>query len=439
MVGRHEGAVTAQLADAVTATFGLPSLHEDDALRAVRAAVDLREQLAEHHELAPRIGIATGEVVASGPSMPVGAVAGSAVRLANGAEPSEIVLDDATRRLVANAVDVEPSRAARLPPAGAASRCAAVCAAARSAAHRKAGRARRARGGLRQRGRATEAGTPRCGGTAGDREVEARGRAVAGGRRSGDGAGRTLPLLRAGHHALAAPRDGPRSSRRRDTRGPRQAAPERARRPGGRRADRGRARPRGRRPTCGRDSLGISPPLRDAGPIATARPRRRGRTLGRAGPARPARLRHPGRHRRAAADPVPRAPGALRGASGLGNGRDRAGAALVRGHRGADRQPARRIEPEPRPAQPGRRARGGQSALRRAVRRAARRRRRRSASLRLRRRFTRSSPPASTVSARASAPSPSGRPSSGASSRSRRSQGSFPPRRPRQPGGTSTR
>ncbi|MGH8983218.1 MAG: BTAD domain-containing putative transcriptional regulator [Acidimicrobiia bacterium] len=108
VVGRHEGEVTAHLADAVTATFGLPSLHEDDALRAVRAAVDLREQLAERDELQPRIGIATGEVVASGPSMPVGAVAGSAARLANVAEPKEIVLDDATRRLVANAVDVEP-------------------------------------------------------------------------------------------------------------------------------------------------------------------------------------------------------------------------------------------------------------------------------------------------------------------------------------------
>src|SRR6266545_4569263 len=108
VVGRHEGAVTAQVADAVTATFGLPSLHEDDALRAIRAAVDLREELAERYELQPRIGIATGEVVASGPSMRIGAVAGSATRLANGAQPSEIVLDDATRKLVANAVDVEP-------------------------------------------------------------------------------------------------------------------------------------------------------------------------------------------------------------------------------------------------------------------------------------------------------------------------------------------
>jgi DNA-binding SARP family transcriptional activator/tetratricopeptide (TPR) repeat protein len=108
VVGRHQGEVTAQLADAVTATFGLPSLHEDDALRAVRAAVDLREQLAERYELQPRIGIATSEVVASGPSMRVEAVTASAARLANGAEPKEIVLDDATRRLVANAVDVAP-------------------------------------------------------------------------------------------------------------------------------------------------------------------------------------------------------------------------------------------------------------------------------------------------------------------------------------------
>jgi predicted ATPase/DNA-binding SARP family transcriptional activator len=108
VVGRHEGVVTDQLADAVTATFGLPSLHEDDALRAVRAAVDLREHLAERSELQPRIAIATGEVVASGPSMPVGAVAGTAARLANSAQPGEILLDDATRRLVANAIDVEP-------------------------------------------------------------------------------------------------------------------------------------------------------------------------------------------------------------------------------------------------------------------------------------------------------------------------------------------
>ncbi|HEU5207737.1 MAG TPA: BTAD domain-containing putative transcriptional regulator [Gaiellaceae bacterium] len=108
VIGRHEGEVTSQRSDAVTATFGLSSLHEDDALRAIRAGVEIREQLAERYDLQPPIGIATGEVIASGRSLPFGAVAGSAARLANGAQPSEIILDDTTRRLVANAVDVEP-------------------------------------------------------------------------------------------------------------------------------------------------------------------------------------------------------------------------------------------------------------------------------------------------------------------------------------------
>jgi DNA-binding SARP family transcriptional activator/tetratricopeptide (TPR) repeat protein len=108
VVGRHQGAVAAGAGDAVAAVFGLPALHEDDALRAVRAAVDLREQLAERSELRPRVGIATGEVVASDRSLHGGPVAGSAARLANAAEPGEIVLDDATRALVANAVNVEP-------------------------------------------------------------------------------------------------------------------------------------------------------------------------------------------------------------------------------------------------------------------------------------------------------------------------------------------
>ena len=109
VIVRHEGSVTAQQDDAVTATFGLPSLHEDDALRAVRAAVDLRDLLAGDPELGPRIGIATGEVVASESATLLGTVGGSALGLALVAAPTEIVLDEPTRRLVANAVDVAPS------------------------------------------------------------------------------------------------------------------------------------------------------------------------------------------------------------------------------------------------------------------------------------------------------------------------------------------
>jgi DNA-binding SARP family transcriptional activator len=107
-IGRHEGTVTAPQSDAVTATFGLPALHEDDALRAVRAAVDVREQLAGLVR-PPRMGIATGEVVASDSTQPLGAVAGSAARVADAAVPGEILLDGATLALVANAVDVEPA------------------------------------------------------------------------------------------------------------------------------------------------------------------------------------------------------------------------------------------------------------------------------------------------------------------------------------------
>src|SRR5207302_76129 len=70
---RHGGTVEKFIGDAVMAVFGLPELHEDDALRAVRAATELREALAKlNEELEPqlgvrigiRVGVNTGEVVA---------------------------------------------------------------------------------------------------------------------------------------------------------------------------------------------------------------------------------------------------------------------------------------------------------------------------------------------------------------------------------------
>ena len=107
-VARHEGTVLAQTEAALTAAFGLPSLHEDDALRAIRTAVDLRKQLIGRDDLQTRIGIATGEVMTSGSAALVGAVAGSCARLAHAAPPGEIVVDAATWSLAANAVEVEP-------------------------------------------------------------------------------------------------------------------------------------------------------------------------------------------------------------------------------------------------------------------------------------------------------------------------------------------
>src|SRR5919201_410952 len=69
---RHGGTVEKFIGDAVMAVFGVPTVHEDDALRAVRAAVELRDALRELNEdldrqwglaLQIRIGVNTGEVV----------------------------------------------------------------------------------------------------------------------------------------------------------------------------------------------------------------------------------------------------------------------------------------------------------------------------------------------------------------------------------------
>ena len=62
IIESHGGTVEKFIGDAVMAVFGVPSVHEDDALRAVRAAVEMRDALPEL-ELAGRIGVMTGEVV----------------------------------------------------------------------------------------------------------------------------------------------------------------------------------------------------------------------------------------------------------------------------------------------------------------------------------------------------------------------------------------
>src|SRR4051794_24669489 len=71
-VERHGGTVEKFIGDAVMAVFGVPAVHEDDALRAVRAAVELSAGVRALNEdlrrlgveLLVRIGIDTGEVVA---------------------------------------------------------------------------------------------------------------------------------------------------------------------------------------------------------------------------------------------------------------------------------------------------------------------------------------------------------------------------------------
>jgi class 3 adenylate cyclase/tetratricopeptide (TPR) repeat protein len=118
---RHGGTVEKFIGDAVMAVFGIPVVHEDDALRAVRAAGELREALGalnqEFHdvygiELGARTGINTGEVIAGDPSQGQSFATGDAVavaqRLEAAASPGEILVGDPTYRLVRDAVLVEP-------------------------------------------------------------------------------------------------------------------------------------------------------------------------------------------------------------------------------------------------------------------------------------------------------------------------------------------
>src|SRR5438045_6329944 len=73
IVERHGGTVEKFIGDAVMAVFGVPVVHEDDALRAVRAAVEMRARLEALNErlaarwgieLSAHTGVNTGEVVA---------------------------------------------------------------------------------------------------------------------------------------------------------------------------------------------------------------------------------------------------------------------------------------------------------------------------------------------------------------------------------------
>ena len=98
----HGGTVEKFAGDAVMAVFGVPVVHEDDALRAVRSAEELRSP-----EL--RIGVNTGEVVAGeGETMVTGDAVNVAARLEQAAPPGEVLIGRETRGLVRDAVEAEP-------------------------------------------------------------------------------------------------------------------------------------------------------------------------------------------------------------------------------------------------------------------------------------------------------------------------------------------
>jgi len=102
-VGRHGGLVEAVAGDGVTAVFGLPAVHEDDALRAARAAFEIRGALAAQAfdtHLVFRVGVSTGEVLAGSRPHPVGEPLTAAPVLARLGSDGGVVVDEKTRRLL---------------------------------------------------------------------------------------------------------------------------------------------------------------------------------------------------------------------------------------------------------------------------------------------------------------------------------------------------
>ena len=107
IVERHGGSVEKFIGDAVMAVFGVPVVHEDDALRAVRAAVEMRDALPELG-VPGRIGVTTGEVVTGTEErLATGDAVNVAARLEQAAQPGEILIGEETLRLTRDAVEVE--------------------------------------------------------------------------------------------------------------------------------------------------------------------------------------------------------------------------------------------------------------------------------------------------------------------------------------------
>ncbi|MDP9296226.1 MAG: AAA family ATPase [Actinomycetota bacterium] len=108
------GTVEKFIGDAVMAAFGVPVAHEDDAARALRAALRMQrrldrvnEELAVSHDvrLRIRIGVNTGEVLATpnpkaGEAMVTGDAVNAAARLETNAEPGQVVVSERTARSV---------------------------------------------------------------------------------------------------------------------------------------------------------------------------------------------------------------------------------------------------------------------------------------------------------------------------------------------------
>src|SRR5947208_2805605 len=104
----HGGTVEKFAGDAVMAAFGSPIAHEDDAERAVRAALAIVEQVHEIG-LEARIGVEAGEVVVdeSDSTFATGEAVNMAARLQQAARPGEILIGEFVHRLTAGVIETE--------------------------------------------------------------------------------------------------------------------------------------------------------------------------------------------------------------------------------------------------------------------------------------------------------------------------------------------
>jgi class 3 adenylate cyclase/tetratricopeptide (TPR) repeat protein len=108
IVESHGGTVEKFIGDAVMAVFGIPAAHEDDALRACRAAVEMRDTFAELG-IEGRIGVNTGEVVTGTEErLATGDPVNVAARLEQAAEAGEVLIGGPTLALVHDSVEVDP-------------------------------------------------------------------------------------------------------------------------------------------------------------------------------------------------------------------------------------------------------------------------------------------------------------------------------------------
>jgi class 3 adenylate cyclase/tetratricopeptide (TPR) repeat protein len=120
VLGRYGGKLAVSAGERLMGVFGVASVHEDDALRAARASLEARGALdteaavllrAHGVRLSCRLGLATGEALVggSGPLGFAGDTGAEALRLAEAAEPGQILISRQTRELAAAAIEADPA------------------------------------------------------------------------------------------------------------------------------------------------------------------------------------------------------------------------------------------------------------------------------------------------------------------------------------------